>query len=376
MFYSEFHPTAGPKITYQVPENFVSKDVFDAVNVYIIPKPELQKKIITVNVLGHKILGYPVGIDNPKYDRNSLIFNLCFVCDSGSRTLQYESLVKKLSGYLVSLEMESGFLFHESTKSTLPSIMEQIMKDLNETGMCTIPINQSNTIYLRVLQVTDDPPPVEDFHVPIFIVDQSGFMSSQWDLTTQQILPYIDGFNHVTRIASEADVEISMVKACLQNMVYYGIVMLIPIFQYANIYTVTPDIRNLAESSRLQEECIKYVARNENSPPTFRSIFMLYCGLAPGITVRDLCTRFNPHTLRVDERKLIQFGVMKGLIRRLHKYPIQLSSGNYTSTRYRALAGYFNGLNSYDEICCKTGLSYQELEEKVENDGSVVVCWK
>lgn len=36
--------------------------------------------------------------------------------------------------------------------------------------------------------------------------------------------------------------------------------------------------------------------------PSFRDVFMLYCGLSPGATVRDLCTRYNPGNLRVDER--------------------------------------------------------------------------
>lgn len=48
IFFSEFHHIAGPKITCQVPDNFVSKDIFDNVNVYIIPKAQLQRSTITV----------------------------------------------------------------------------------------------------------------------------------------------------------------------------------------------------------------------------------------------------------------------------------------------------------------------------------------
>lgn len=79
IFYSEFHPTLGPKIScqvfhgklslnnsfsinvgssiFKVPEDYVSKEIFDAVSVYIIPKEQLDSCIITVNVLGHKITG-------------------------------------------------------------------------------------------------------------------------------------------------------------------------------------------------------------------------------------------------------------------------------------------------------------------------------
>jgi hypothetical protein len=36
-----------------------------------------------------------------------------------------------------------------------------------------------------------------------------------------QILPYIDGFNHVARIAALADVEPNLVRACVQTLLYH-----------------------------------------------------------------------------------------------------------------------------------------------------------
>lgn len=49
-------------IKCQVPDNipYISKDVFDLINVYILPKRELERKVLTVNTLGIKIVGYPV----------------------------------------------------------------------------------------------------------------------------------------------------------------------------------------------------------------------------------------------------------------------------------------------------------------------------
>lgn len=57
------------------------------------------------NARKDKILGYPIHIENPKYPRNQLIFNLCFVCDASKKTMQYEPLVRKLANYLVKLEV-------------------------------------------------------------------------------------------------------------------------------------------------------------------------------------------------------------------------------------------------------------------------------
>lgn len=53
IFLCEFHPVAGPKITCQVPADHVSKETFDAVSVYIIPKAQLQRSILT-DCLGEK----------------------------------------------------------------------------------------------------------------------------------------------------------------------------------------------------------------------------------------------------------------------------------------------------------------------------------
>ena len=62
--------------------------------------------------------------------------------------------------------------------------------------------------------------------------------------------------NHVSKIASEADVELNLAKACIQNLIYYGIIALAPIFQYSNVYVTTPKICNLIENTALQEECL------------------------------------------------------------------------------------------------------------------------
>ncbi|CAG2120142.1 unnamed protein product, partial [Medioppia subpectinata] len=181
---------------------------------------------------------------------------------------------------------------------------------LNANRVCNIEVSPSTTIYLKVARVQPDPQHVQDYHVPVL---QFPVTPNQWDLTTQQILPYIDGIRHISRIALEADVEMSLVKACVQNMIYYGIITLIPIFQYSNVYLTTPRLVHLAENISLQDECIRFVSKQESQPlATFRSIFQLYCHMCPGMTVKDLCMKFNPSAHGIDEKALIKFGLMKG----------------------------------------------------------------
>lgn len=55
--------------------------------------------------MGKKLIGCPVCIEHKKYSRNALLFNLGFVCDAQANTCALEPIVKKLSGYLTTLEV-------------------------------------------------------------------------------------------------------------------------------------------------------------------------------------------------------------------------------------------------------------------------------
>lgn len=73
-------------------------------------------------------------IGDNKYERNAFHFNLCFVCDSDARTVQYESVVTKLSDYLTGMEIENTFLSQGNTSQKLTPILRQVMKELNTKG--------------------------------------------------------------------------------------------------------------------------------------------------------------------------------------------------------------------------------------------------
>uniref|UniRef100_A0A2K5DV45 NPR2 like, GATOR1 complex subunit n=1 Tax=Aotus nancymaae TaxID=37293 RepID=A0A2K5DV45_AOTNA len=372
IFFSEFHPTLGPKITYQVPEDFISRELFDTVQVYIITKPELQNKLITVTAMEKKLIGCPVCIEHKKYSRNALLFNLGFVCDAQAKTCALEPIVKKLAGYLTTLESwgrcsYSSFVSMEESKQKLVPIMTILLEELNASGRCTLPIDESNTIHLKVIEQRPDPPVAQEYDVPVFTKDKEEFFNSQWDLTTQQILPYIDGFRHVQKISAEADVELNLVRIAIQNLLYYGVVTLVSILQYSNVYCPTPKVQDLVDDKSLQEACLSYVTKQGHKRASLRDVFQLYCSLSPGTTVRDLIGPALGHGVL-----LIQAGFLEMMGRlqkrvglRLQKYPVRVHR-----------ARLYTGCHSYDEICCKTGMSFHELDERLENDPNIIICWK
>nr|XP_005992727.1 PREDICTED: nitrogen permease regulator 2-like protein isoform X4 [Latimeria chalumnae] len=223
--------------------------------------------------MGKKLIGCPVCIEHKKYSRNALLFNLGLVCDAKAKTCALEPIVKKLSGYLTTLELESGFISNEESKQKLVWIMSVLLERLNASGECTLPIDESNTIHLKVIEQRKDPPVVQEYDVPVFTECKEDFFRSQWDLTTQQILPYIDGFRHIQKISAEADVELNLVRIAVQNLLYYGVVTLVSIFQYSNVYCTTPRVQDLVDDKTLQEECLLYVTKQVNLDPVYFLIF-------------------------------------------------------------------------------------------------------
>lgn len=388
ILYCEFHHTAGPMIVFQMPQGHVTKEQFDSLSNYLIPKAELERRLQTVDALGLKIIGFPIGIDNERYPRNRLIFNVCFVCRPQMRTFHYEPIVKKLNKYFEDLELECQFLTNLNTRQTVPSILDKIRKSLNEYKVCKLEMTSSTTINLKIVKVYPDPDEVLDEHVPLLLITKSHLRPNRWDLTTQQIIPYIDGYRHISRIAIEADVEVSLVKACIQNMMYYGIVKLIPIFQYSNSYLPTQRLVALYEDENLRQDCVNYVARVTQPPevlPSFRSIFRMYCSMNYGATVRDLCIQFNPSSLNINEKRLVRFGLMKGLIRRIHKYPVIINTndvGDHASTQQSSIrlsANLLDGDHNFDQICCKIAkqnISIVELNDEIDKRDDILLIHK
>lgn len=98
------------------------------------------------------------------------------------------------------------------------------------------------------------------------------------------------------------------------------------LLQYSNVYCTTPKVQNLIDDKAIQEECLSYVTKHGiclhksnyifvrfvfaiwtfvssgQKRARLRDVFQLYCGLSPGTTVRDLCSRYSQQLQRVDER--------------------------------------------------------------------------
>ena len=79
VFYAEFDNEAGPVVLFCAPEDYKAAEILKQAGDYIICPNQLCNRIVSICVGTKKIVGFPQYIEDPKYGRNKLSFNFCFV---------------------------------------------------------------------------------------------------------------------------------------------------------------------------------------------------------------------------------------------------------------------------------------------------------
>lgn len=69
-------------------------------------------------------------------------------------------------------------------------------------------------------------------------------------------------------------------------------------------------------------------------------------------------------------RKLVTFGMLHHIIRCINKYPVCISDTPINRQRF------YTGVHHIDEICCKTDLTPNKIQEDIERDPFVVTICK
>ncbi|RDB21496.1 Nitrogen permease regulator 2 [Hypsizygus marmoreus] len=352
VFYSVFDIQQGPKIIYQVPEDLIAVSDspvpptspiehrgdrsarsaststpylfhFDDISKYVIPHPQLCGRLVTCSTRSHRIIGFPVELRGA-YTRNYFRYNFCFVFDRSADLSCYEPIVRKVSRVLSSCEKESRFLSNPETSTTIHAILEQLYEDLNSYAETSIPIDHFNSIELKIFPFYPNPPPVNDWMVPLALINITKRMEDNWDLTMVKVCKFIDGTNHVSRIAHLADCDIVLTRQAISHLLFYQVIMTIDIFQYSNMYTLVQSIKWLAEEAHVRDECGPYVTRPGHPIPDWPQLLRLYSRVKPGKTVLEWMDLYKVHQLGIDARRFTSFGVIKGFLRRVHRWPVLL----------------------------------------------------
>jgi len=232
---------------------------------------------------------------------------------------------------------------------------------------------------MKLFPIHKHPPPVKPWQVPITKIKFAEVMDDTWDLTMKKVVAHIDGIKDVRRIAHDADVAPDLTKIALQHLLYYDSILMLDIFMFGNIYAPTPEIKDfISDKDGMQDECANYVYINGSRLDDFYLI-RLFTSLCTGRTLKEWLKLHLDEGFRVmdhvDVRRFIQFGLIKGLIYRIHKYAV---SSRYLSSIARGeqpakdtadvLQKYFDGCHHFDQIMTELNMDDFKIMEHLRKN--------
>ncbi|PMD38429.1 nitrogen permease regulator 2 [Hyaloscypha variabilis F] len=392
IFFARFLPQRGTKVVHQSPPGCIVAEPgvdrprffdFETMGEYIIPRQGFCNRYVTIcdPEDKYRILGHPVCIKDEKYVRNEFMFNFCIVIGVEVDMHPYEAVVRRLASTFTEMEIQNRFLSQEdlstsADRRSIAALIEIIKEDLNNYNECMIPVDDANTINMKLFPIHRHPPPVKSWHVPISKMKFAEIIDDTWDLTMKKVIAQIDGIKDVRRISHDADVALDLTKIALQHLLYYDSILMLDLFLFGNIYAPAPEINDfIIDKDGMQDECSNYVYINGPRLPKFY-LCRLFTSLCTSRTIKEWLKMHLdqgfPVLNYVDVRRFIQFGVIKGLIYRVHKYAVssQYLASLVTGQSVKIEGGdllqsYTDGCHCFDQITAERNIGDAKIMDQL-----------
>jgi hypothetical protein len=243
----------------------------------------------------------------------------------------------------------------EEHEGLVGRVLREVWEQVNRFGECCVWVSGTQVLNLRVEEKRmrksisgkeGKARKVMAWDVPLLVRELPDQRGWTWDLVLERVHPFVDGVNHIKRIARLADVDMKLVKKAIWELVLHERVMLLDIFHFQAVYTLTADFALFVGNLDVIDECREYVAIDPKDgmftsvldkqvlaecpeTPDRATILDLYSTLKPGLSVADLCLAHQSHLANIDVRRLITFGVIKGFLKRMHKYALALDPPDF-----------------------------------------------
>lgn len=265
-------------------------------------------------------------------------------------SIEREDCVLQIEEDLQGLKIAGEEGYPEREVGTVFYLLERIFEDVNAFGECCVQLPGwgMSTLNLRFEECEEEgvAARVRSWDVPVLIRGLPAKEEWTWDLALERVGGFVDGIRHVGKIAEVADVEVKLVKRCVRELVLLKRAMVLDIFHFGAIYTCTSRVVEFVrDEGGMQAECAAYVAvpsppkpnhekDNDNNPklPSKEILIDLYTSLQPGIPLRDFCLDRAEVLANIDIRRFITFGIIKGFLRRIHKFALSTEISTYNST--------------------------------------------
>ncbi|KAI3384492.1 hypothetical protein SNEBB_008932 [Seison nebaliae] len=408
--FSEFDQSSGSIIRSQYPLDWLRAESFTKIStfLYVQQKPGRVTSFISEGKKYVTCLRCSESRTNTATARGYMC-NLIFILPESCVSCEYECLVRKLSLRIT----ENG---PEHIKFWPPDYIQKFLLTIYNRINGQENDNEPNKV-MELLGIPSTafcidlhrplPPMLElinDESVPVLVTD---FSAS--DLTTQRIKKCIDGDTCVRFLEKKADVDIIILRSTIRNLLYYGAIRLITMYNEYNRYQYV-SIEAIKGSCMLQRSLQLYLCqldrqyshssynyhhyntRNRNkmrhnssintsgkkvpqkhfdethvfSIDSIMKFYQWFDGYTSAAMVKMKIASIAPNSF--DIKRLIKFGEFHGIIRRVHCYPIKdrktpdiLFVGD-TEINLNLFFHLFNGRNSFDKIYLNILAEYKDID--------------
>lgn len=391
--------SGGSRTTTQTDE----ESIFGATCDYIITGNELAGEMINLSTHNMHILTRPTLITNERYERNSLFFCVGFVLRRTDDPRPFRPVLSKWADTILRLEVEDYFLTKH--KSQLQAVLFGLLIRLN-SGECNLLLHHDSALHLKLYRPLQSiAAPVVDHNVPVLLRKDWQVQMFDWDLAINWVVNNIDGISHAKAISTKSEVDPEMVRACLRVLKHHNVVALVDMFFYSNRYEPTG---KQLEGTLLQD-AMDYVCKRRgiddsdkslvwgdepqrgdwkkikfslpelyNSLERSETLAEVFCqkvkGMATVESKRNRRHDWKTILSEVDHRRFITFGVIHGLIKRVHNYPFAVVSRKakgINKDRAYQIAKQMNGRTTDDALVSEFERPIGELISLARTVGSV-----
>jgi len=315
-----------------------------------------------------------------------------FVIRKLEDTNPFRPCLARWANALLKLEVDYHFLSRK--KAQLQSILRALLIRLN-AGECNLVLTKEQAaLNLKLFRPPKMiAPPVVDYVVPVLLRKDWQIQMFDWDLAINWVVNNIDGISNAKALSEKLEVDLEMVEACLRVLCHHNVIALVDMFFYSNRYEATG---KQLEGKKI-DDAVEYVGKgrvmmDDSDHKVFASplgdenlkkaILELYYSFDRTKTMADVfCdkTKITAHgndqqwqqvLEELDHRRFITFGVIHGLLQRIHNYPLAIVSRKSNSFAYQ-VAAQMNGRTCDDSLVSQFERPIEELIRIVRTVGAV-----
>lgn len=334
VFFAQFDNVQGPRVALSQPPDLLSAEQWDEVSKVVIPKPFLCGAVVSVRRPAWTVVGLPTLLRSPRYHRNQLLFNLCFVLRAGASTQPWAPLLRKVADTLRALEFEGGLL-SQGADALLSGLLGALYVQLARDQRCIVRLDEANTLFLKLQPRLEAGPVWREERVPVPTVALNTLPHSSWDLCVLHVARHIDGRRCIRDIAACAGMDAATAGAAVRTLAAFGCVVDTPLqLPGFNRYCATARACALRPRTRLGRACCAALGV---LPSHLALVARLYASLSPRSSLLQhlkdakvcvcVCDRiflfvtkhvrvqFPLHRPPFDIHRFISFGLVNRLIR-------------------------------------------------------------